>query len=112
MAPANWWWYVDENNLVYFKSKSSSTTHELVMGKHFTRVKVVRSMEKIKNAFLHWVTTASVDSLRYYGDTPSIIDYGRRMVVVRDDYVYDNPTSTAVAQSYIDEHKKGEMDNS
>ena len=105
MAPANWWWYVDELNLVYFKSKPSITTHEFILSNHFTEVRVERSMEKIKNAFLHWVTTAVEDNLRYYRNDLSIADYGRRMVVVRDDFVYNNPTSTAIAEGFITEHK-------
>ena len=107
LAPAHWFWYVDAQNNVHFRSKPSTTTHRFIFGRHFTKVRVERSMEKIKNAVLFFAHEwDGVNTLyKLYTDAGSVKDYGRRVLKVRDDRIETTTDADKMAQGFIAEHK-------
>ena len=107
LAPADWFWYVDELGLVYFKPKPTSPAHQFVFGKHFTKVRVERSMEKIKNAvlFLAYKWDGTNTLYKLYTNAGSVRDYGRRLRKMRDDRIKATTDADKMAQGFIANHK-------
>ena len=106
MAPVDWFWYVDELGLVYFKLKPTTPTHTFIFGKHFSEVKVERSLEKMRNAFLFW--NGEVDGskiYKLYEDAASILQYGRRLEKYFDWNVGDETTADKIAAKFLAEAK-------
>lgn len=103
LAPANWFWYVDEYGQVWFKVKDSTPTHTFILGKDFSKVRVERSMEKIKNAVLLY--SDNLDKLKFYTNAGSIIDYDRRVMRMSDDRVGVEADMDKIGQGLVAEHK-------
>lgn len=93
LAPGGLFYYVNELGSVSFKQKPTSPTHQFVFGKHFNKVHVEHSLEKVRNFFLLWNGTPSGGSkvYKHYQDDASVAQYKRR-VQTDNDYV---STSTA-----------------
>jgi len=107
MAPANWFWYVDELGLVYFRLKPTTPTHTFVFGKHFSKVNVERSMEKIRNALLFWNgETDGTKIYKFYEDVASVAQYGRRLLKYFDYKVGDETTADIIANKFLAENKE------
>lgn len=107
LAPANWWWYVDQDNYVHFQSHPTTATHEFIFGKHFTSVRIERSMEKLKNT-VYWLAIEwdGVNTLyKKYSNTLSTADYDRRAIKVRDDRIQDITDADKMAEGFVTEHK-------
>jgi len=104
MALAGWFWYVDELGLVYFKSKPTTATHEFVLGKHFNKVRVERSIEKVKNIVYFYNDTPDPKLLKKYSDVSSIADYGERAVKVVNSRV-QTADADKIADGFIDDYK-------
>ena len=102
MAPSSWFWYVDELGLVHFKSKPTTATHEFVLGKHFHKVRVERSIDKIKNIVYFYDDANNV--LKKYSDAGSITDYGERAIKMVNDRV-QIADMDKIAQGFIADYK-------
>jgi len=110
MAPADWFWYVDELGLVYFKTKPTTPTHTFVFGKHFSGVKIERSMEKIRNALLFWNGETDANKIyKLYQDAASVAQYGRRLKKYFDWAVGDEATADKIATKFLAEAKTPEI---
>jgi hypothetical protein len=108
LAPANWYWYVDENGEFYFKSKPTTPTHTFVLGKHFTKVSVERSLEKMKNTvyvFDDGTNSGGGAQLKRYDDDASVTEYGRRIEKIIDNRVKVAGDLQKLGESYVAEHK-------
>jgi|GEM_PF-2144470 len=112
IAPSEWWWYINADNMFYFKTKPSSATHTFVYGKDFKSIKVEKSIEKIKNAFLFWDgdSTSSIP-VRYYKDKTSILYYNPRVEILVDYSQKYGGTAEAnnVARNFLDTHKNPDI---
>ena len=107
MAPDGWFWCVDELGLVYFKQKPTTPTHTFVLGKHFSKVRVERSMEKIRNALLLWNGEIGVNQIyKLYENAGSINQYGRRLEKYFDWKVGDEATADKIASKFLNEVKE------
>lgn len=76
MAPTGVFYYVDELGKVKFKSKPTTPTHKFVFGRHFKKVHVQHSLEKVRNVALIW---DGVTSYIHYNDEDSIASFGRKV---------------------------------
>ncbi|MHA1225117.1 MAG: hypothetical protein ACTSR2_01025 [Candidatus Hodarchaeales archaeon] len=102
MAPSGWFWYVNAYNEVKFQSKPTSPTHRFILGRHFKSIKVIKSMEKIKNV-VYFYDRISFD--QFYEDDASIADYDRRLVKKVTSRVGDSSTAQKIGESFVNEHK-------
>ena len=109
MAPANWFYYINERGVVYFKIKPTTPTHKFVFGKHFTDIKIFKSMEKTRNSLLIWngVTVAGI--CRLYTDDASINKYGRRVTKLFDYGLNDTDTADKIGNKFVEENKDIEI---
>jgi len=100
-------WYVDEYGIFYIKSKPTTATHTFVFGRHFSEVKVERSMEKVRNALLFWNTKIDADQIfKLYSDATSIGRYGRRVEKVSIKGVDDETTADQIGLRFINDNKE------
>lgn len=109
LAPANYYFYIDENNTVNFKPKPTTPTHTFTLGRHFSSIHVQRGVEKIKNSILVWNGIFSGGIYKLYEDSNSIALYGRRSAKIDDYGLSDEPTTDALASSYLTENKEPEI---
>jgi len=110
LAPADWWWYVNQWHEVLFKTKPSTATHTFIFGRHFHKVYVEKSMEKIKNAMLFWNTNAGSPLYRFYTDAASITDYGRRVERrIDQDRVGAAGDADKIGEGFVAEHKNPDI---
>jgi hypothetical protein len=102
LAPTNWFWYVDQYNQIKFRLKPTTATHSFVFKKHFKSIRIVKNMEKIKNAVLLYADNQNL--LKLYTDASSILDYGRRV----QKFMVDRGLTTdcdKIAQAFVAENK-------
>lgn len=108
MAPEGYFYYIDPRGLVKFGTKPTEPTHEFVFGKHFKRIRVERSLEKIRNFLLLWDGNPA-GTYKHYQDDESIAVYGRR-VQVANDYGIDNVAAAdLIGNKFIEESKDPEV---
>ena len=103
LAPANWWWYIDEFGRFYFKTKNTTPTHKFIFGRHFSKIKVERSLEKIKNAVMIYNDTTNL--LKLYSDSASVNEYGRRIWKIMDDKTAQDTDIDKIGEAFVSEHK-------
>lgn len=90
LAPAGTFWYCDPTGRVTFGQKPTTPTHKFIFGKHFEKVSVQRSIEKVRNTLLIWNgETGGSKVYKHYEDASSIATYGRRVETLND-YSIDN----------------------
>jgi len=107
LAPSDWWWYIDADNLFHFKTKPTSPTHSFILGRHFSKVRIEKGMEKIKNRVLFWDGTNPATVCKLYGDDASLTDYDSRVEIMID-YVQRAAGATeadSISEAFITEHK-------
>lgn len=83
MSPSGVWFYVDELGFVKLKTKPATATHEFVFGRHFKKVHVEHSLEKMRNFIAIWDGVTS-GNYKHYENDGSIGQYGRRFQVDND----------------------------
>ncbi len=107
LAPANWWWYVDEKHIIHFRDKPSTATHTFIFGRHFSKVRVKKSMSRIKNAVLFWNTETGAEGIyKLYTDAASINDYDRRLTrKIDQNRVGAETDADKISENYISENK-------
>lgn len=109
MSPIGNFYYVDERGLVKFGAKPSTPTHKFIFGRHFAKINLQRSIEKIRNFLLLWngETGAGV-VYKHYQDDESIALYGRRAHATND-YGIDNVAAAdLIGDKFINESKDPE----
>ncbi len=106
MAPEGWYWYVNQYNEIKFQEKASSPDHLFILGRHFHKIKVVKSVEKIKNIAIVRDRSA-IEEIRE--DDLSIADYSRRVQKYSDSKIGDVATAQAIGDSIINTYKDPEI---
>jgi len=103
-APSGVYWYVDETGNVKFKPQPTTPTHKFYFGKHFSAVKVERSLEKLRNVLFLW-NGEDPGVYKQYTDSASVTKYGRRAQTVNDYTIKDSTTADAYAAKFFAENK-------
>lgn len=110
IAPTDWFYYVNETGLVYFKVKPTTATHKFIFRRHFTSVRVERSMEKLRNALLFWNGETDASKIyKLYSDTASINQYGRRLEKYYDYGIGNSASADYLGAKFIAEHKEPDI---
>lgn len=102
LAPANVYWYVDETGRLSFKAPSSEPDHRFIFGRHFSKVYVERSLEKVRNVVLVWDGDTTY---KQYTDPASIALYGRRTERINDYGISDEDAADAAGAKFLAENK-------
>lgn len=102
LAPANVYWYVDETGRFSFKEPSSTPDHRFIFGRHFSRVYVERSLEKVRNVVLIWDGDTTY---KQYTDPASVALYGRRTERINDYGISNNDAADALGAKFLAENK-------
>ena len=102
MAPADVHWFVDVDGAVTLKAKPTSPSHKFVFGRHFSKISVEKSLEKVRNVVL--IRDASTG---YYGyeDAASVALYGRRVQTLNDYGVSDQDAADELAAKFLADNK-------
>jgi len=103
LAPANVYWYVDETGRFSFKAPSSTPDHRFIFGRHFSKVYVDRSLEKVRNVVLIWDGDTTY---KQYTDPASIALYGRRTERINDYGISDVDAANALGAKFLAENKE------
>jgi hypothetical protein len=103
LAPANVYWYVDENGNFSFRAAPTSPTHYFIFGRHFSRVRVERSLETVRNVLLLWDGDTAY---RAYEDAESVALYGRRVQRINDFGASDTDAMARFATKFLAENKE------
>lgn len=101
-APSGYYFFFDEKNVLYFKQKSTTADHKFIFGKHFSSLKIERSMEKIRNFMLIW---DGVTTYKHYQDDGSIAVFGRRAERLIDYGIKDSGTMDLIGTKFVSENK-------
>ena len=110
LSPSGWFWWIDVQGKVWFKNKPTTPTHKFIFGKHFTAIKIQKSMEKIRNAMLFWngeVGGAKIYKL--YSDAASILLYDRRIQKFFDYGADLETTADLIGAKFLAENKDPEI---
>jgi hypothetical protein len=93
---------------LYYKMRSTNPDIIFTKGKHLQSLKIVPTIENVKNAAYLTGGTPSGGTnniFRFYSDATSVGKYGQRLQVLTDNHVLDAGTALAVVQSFVDENK-------
>ena len=101
-SASGYYFFVDANGLMTFTSKATTATHKFIFGRHFNRINVQRSLEKMRNFLLVW-DGASI--YNHYQDDNSIAIYGRRADRLSDTGILDSTTADLIGNKFIAENK-------
>lgn len=104
LAPSNVYWYVDETGELSFKAVPTTPTYNFIFGRHFSKVHVERSLEKVRNVALVFNGVAS-GIYKHYEDAASIALYGRRAERITDLGVKDTGAADALGAKFLAENK-------
>lgn len=107
VAPSGWYWYIDETNNVKFKPQPTTPTHKFYFGKHFTSVKVERSLEKERNTLFFWNGEPGTASpiLKKYTKSDLVSSYGVRASFAQDYSVGNETTADKLADKFFAENQ-------
>ena len=108
LAPSGWYWYVDVGtNIFYFKQISTTPDHKLILGRHIRDLKLVATIENVKNSLLFTGGDAGSGTNLFvqYTDDNSITEFGQRLERKTDTRVTLANTADAIGNSYIDQYK-------
>jgi len=106
MYGSNYFYYIDEDGLVTVKQKPTAPTHTFQFGKHFSSVKIHKSLEKVRNFLLIWNGETGAGSVyNHYQDDASIKQYGRRSEYIEDFGIADNTSADKIGAKFIAENK-------
>jgi len=105
MLPSGYFWYCDENGIFSIKQKPSSPTHTFEFGKHFSSIKIERSLEKLRNFLLIWNGEPSGGVFSKYEDVLSISKYGRKFEYLVDYGINDITSSDKIGAKFISDNK-------
>lgn len=104
MYDSNYFYYVDENGLLSVKQKPSTPTHTFEFSKHFSSLRIQRSIEALRNNLLVW-NGENPGVYNDYKDDASILQYGRRSDFKEDYGIADDTSADKIGAKYIAENK-------
>ena len=107
ISPIGWYWFVGADKKLNFKNKSVTADHTFIIGKHLTKMEAFKTMRDLKNVvrFIGGVPSGSPQLYKYYSDSTSISNYGRREYVMIDQRVISSDTADAMANAFLDANK-------
>ena len=107
LAPAGWYYYVDlGTNVAYFKQTATTPTHKLIAGRHLKELKLVLSIENVKNMVYFTGGIVGDNNLfKVYIDQDSIDTYGQRIERITHNRVVDVAAADAISESIIQAQK-------
>lgn len=109
MGPAGYFYYVGETGEITFKTKPTSATHKFTFGRHFKKLHVESSLEKVRNVALIWNgPIASPSVYNHYEDAASISKYGRR-AQTQNDYGAADDSLDLRGTRYVSENKDPQL---
>lgn len=110
MAPAGVFYYIDELGGVSFKTKPTTPTHKFIFKRHFHKVHVEHSLEKVRNFLLLWNGKQAGDSVyEHYQDDESLGKYGRRAERSSDYGIIDTTSADLLGARFIADNKKPDI---
>lgn len=110
MAPSGIYYYVNELGLLSFKTKPTTPTHKFIFGRHFKRVSVENSIEKVRNALLVWNGKTGGSSVyKNYEDAQSISLYGRRAERLNDYGLSTTGAADLIGARFLSDNKKPDV---
>lgn len=109
LAPADYWWFVDADNLLTFSSEAAQPKHRFIVGKDFTRIRVVKNMENVFNNIIVSNEGNNTQILKRYQDTTSKNSYDDRWAILTDSEINDTTTADSKGNAYLNEHKDADI---
>lgn len=108
LAPAGVFYYINEIGRVSFKTKPTTPTHRFVFGKHFKKVHVEHSLEKVRNFLLLWNGPAG-SIYSHYQDDDSIATYGRRVQTENDYGIQSSGAASLLGTRFLADNKSPDV---
>lgn len=105
LAPSGTYWYVDETGLISFKTIPTSATHVFVFGKDFTKIRVQKSIETVRNFVLIWDGKTASYVYKHYQDSASIAKYGRRAATISNFGIDNSDAADLLGAKFLAENK-------
>jgi hypothetical protein len=102
LAPANVYWYADEKGVVTFKATPTTPTHTFIFGRHLSKVRVEKALEKTRNFVL--IDNGSGGLYYHYTDASSVAQYGRRVEHIHDYAIADIGAMNAAGAKFLAEN--------
>lgn len=109
LSPANWFYYIDENGKVWFKTPPTTPTHKFIFGKHFKKVYIEKSAEKMRNTLLLWNGETSGGIYKLYSDAGLISQYGRRVEIYDNWSIGLSAEADLIGTKFLAENKNPEV---
>lgn len=108
MLGSSYFWYVDEYNLITVKQRNSTPKHTFEFQKHFSEIRVSRSMEKVRNNIVVWngLPVDEDEIFNGYSDAVSMAKYGRRSEVFIDNGITDDSSADDIGDSLLENNKE------
>ena len=110
LAPAGIFYYIDEAGKLSFKTKPTTPTHKFIFGRHFKKVHVEHSLEKVRNVLLVWNGKQSPDDIYYhYENAQSIGKYGRRAETANDYGISTSGAADLLGERFLADNAKPDV---
>ncbi len=110
LAPAGIYWYADEFGMIKFRAVDSEPKHNFIFGRHFSDIRIERSIEKIRNVLLLWNgETGLAQVYKAYEDSNSIVKYGRRVETINNYGIGDENTADEYGAKFLAENKNPDI---
>ena len=110
LAPSGIFYYVDETGKVSFKTKPTTPTHKFIFGRHFKKVHVEHSLEKVRNFLLVWNGKQSPsDIYEHYQDADSIAIHGRRADRANDYGISTTGAADLLGARFLADNKRPDV---
>ena len=110
MAPVGVFYYINEIGRLSFKTKPTTPTHKFTFGRHFSRVHVEHSLEKVRNFLVVWNGKSGGSSIyEHYQDDDSIALFGRRAERANDYGISDTSSSDLLGSRFLADNKKPDI---
>lgn len=107
LAPEDVYWYFDEVGNFTFKAIPTTPTHTFIFGRHFSKVHLEKSLEKLRNFVLIYNGDSSGSGVyNHYQDDASIAAYGRRAERITDLGIKDTGAANQAGAKFLAENKE------
>ena len=109
MAPVGIFYYINEVGQLTFKTKPTTATHKFIFGRHFSKVHVEHSLEKVRNFLLVWNGNSASPIYYHYQNDESISLYGRRTERVTDYGIDTSGAAALLGTRFLADNKKPDV---
>lgn len=105
LSPKFWWYSIDPDGTIQFHPRQYAANHQLVIGRHISRIEPFKNIEDIKNVV--YFVGNGIQSV--YRNSSSIVQYGEKSIVLQDQRVSVQASADILANSYLNEHASPEV---